>query len=130
MPGHLDHIRLKNLCFWGRHGHFPGETDLGNRFEVDVELELDVSQAAELDRIDLTVDLTAAYDIVRRHVEGEPCQLLETLTGRIIADLVKLDKVELARVRVRKLMPPFAGATQGVMEVEMTRRAASKSDAP
>ena len=123
MPEKTDRIRLNSLLFWGRHGHFASEHELGNRFEVDVELEVDIARAAQLDRIDLTVDLTVVYETVRRHVEGETCRLIETLAGRILRDLVKLDKVKAATVRLRKLSPPFPGAVQGVMEVEMSRRA-------
>ena len=123
MPEKADRIRLNNLLFWGRHGHFPSEHELGNRFEVDVELEVDATRAAQLDRIDLTVDLTPVYETVRRHVEGKPCRLIETLAGRILGDLVKLDKVKAVTVKLRKLSPPFPGAVQGVMEVEMSRRA-------
>jgi dihydroneopterin aldolase len=123
MADQNDCLRLQNLLFWGRHGHFPSEQELGNRFEVDVELRLDVSRAAELDRIDLTVDLTQVYEIIRRHVEGKPCRLIETLATRIIEELIKLDKVEAATLRLRKLAAPFPGAVQGIMEIEMTRAA-------
>jgi len=127
MPEKADRIRLNNLLFWGRHGHFPSEHELGNRFEVDVELEVDTARAAQLDRIDLTVDLTAVYETIRRHVEGKPCRLIETLAGRMLGDLIKLDKVKAARVKLRKLSPPFPGAVQGVMEVEISRRAKAGS---
>ena len=130
MDDDRDHIRLNSLRFWGRHGHFPNEQDLGNRFEVDVDIELDANPAAELDRIDLTVDLSRVYDIVRRHVEGEPCQLLEALAGRIAAEVITLEKVEAVTLRVRKLMPPFPGSVQGVMEVEIRREAERDSGEP
>ncbi|HEX7345011.1 MAG TPA: dihydroneopterin aldolase [bacterium] len=127
MPEKADRIRLNNLLFWGRHGCFPSEQELGNRFEVDVELQVDAARAARLDRIDLTVDLSLVYDAVRRHVEGKPCRLIETLAYRILGDLLKLDKVKAATVRLRKLSPPFSGAIQGVMEVELTRPAKAAS---
>jgi dihydroneopterin aldolase len=123
MNEHSDHIRLKSLRFWGRHGHLPFERELGNRFEVDVDLQLDVTRAAEVDRIDLSVDLAQVYEIVRSLMEGEPCELLETLAWRLADQLSHLDKVELATVWVRKLNPPLINATEGFMEVEVTRRA-------
>lgn len=121
MPDYSDHIRLQGLIFWGRHGHLPFERELGNRFEVDLDLALDVSRAAEVDRIDMTVDLAQVWEIVRQEMEGEPCQLLETLADRIARHLAGMDKVGSAKVRVRKMFPPLAGATQGIMEVEVTR---------
>jgi dihydroneopterin aldolase len=121
MPPHSDHVRLSGLIFWGRHGHLPFERELGNRFEVDVDLVLDISRAAEVDRIDLTVDLAQVWEAVRSEMEGEPCHLLETLADRIARHLARMDKVGSATVRVRKMFPPLAGATQGIMEVEVTR---------
>jgi dihydroneopterin aldolase len=118
-----DHIRLKDLRFWGRHGHLPSERELGNRFEVDVDLQLDVTRAAEVDRIDLTVDLAQVYEMIRSLLEGKPCELLETLAWRLADQLSRLDKVEAATVWVRKLNPPLSGAIDGFMEVEVTRRA-------
>jgi len=118
MPAHL---RLNNLCFWGQHGHNLCEQELGNRFEVDVDLSVDVASAAELDRIDLTVDLTQVYDVVRQHVQGKSFRLIETLAQQIVQDLVQFPGVLQATVRLRKVFPPFPGATQGAMEVEITR---------
>ncbi|RJP78670.1 MAG: dihydroneopterin aldolase [Candidatus Zixiibacteriota bacterium] len=116
-----DYVRLKDLRFWGRHGHLPFEKELGNRFEVDVDLQMDASQVIQTDHLHDTVDLARVYDLVRARVEGEPCQLLETLAGRIAGDLAGLDHVAAATVRVRKMFPPLEGNTQGVMEVEVTR---------
>jgi dihydroneopterin aldolase len=121
MPEYSDHIRLTGLLFWGRHGHLPYERELGHRFEVDVDLTLDVSRAAEVDRIDMTVDLARVWEVVRSEMQGAPCQLLETLADRMARHLAAMDKVGSATIRVRKLFPPLIESVQGVMEVEVTR---------
>ena len=116
-PGHL---RLKNLSFWGRHGHLPAEKDLGNRFEVDVDLQLDLSKAIKSDSLDDTVDLKQVYEIARKHVEGEPCALIETVASQIAAEIAALCDVQSVTVRLRKMNPPLRGAVQGIMEAEIT----------
>jgi dihydroneopterin aldolase len=111
-------LRLKNLVFWGRHGHHAFERESGNRFEVDVELNL--SNIGATDALESTVDLDFVYTVVRRFVEGDPCILIETLAHLIASELVKLEKVQSCTARVRKTFPPLEGATSGVMEAEIT----------
>ena len=40
-------IRLHNMMFYGYHGVSKAERETGRRFEVDCELDLDVSAAAQ-----------------------------------------------------------------------------------
>lgn len=115
------HLRLKQLVFWGRHGYLPFERDAGNRFEVDVDLETDLSAVIRSDRIEDTADLAAVYEIVRRHVEGEPCALIETLADRIAVELAQSLNVKAVTVSVRKMFPPLPGAVGGITEAEVSR---------
>ncbi|MFH1863270.1 MAG: dihydroneopterin aldolase [bacterium] len=120
-PPRSDHIRLLNLSFWGRHGHFAEERARGGRFEVDADLRCELSAAIQTDRLSSTVDVQQVYEIIRRRVEEETYHLLETLAQSIALDLLQFRGVLEVTVRVRKVTPPLAGATQGVMEVEVTR---------
>lgn len=115
----LDRILMEGMAFFGRHGVFPAERELGARFTVDVELAADLSEAASSDRLDRTVDYSRAYDLVREVVEGEPCHLLEAVAGRIADRLLALERVDSARVRVSK-RPPLAGEFERV-SVEIVR---------
>ena len=46
-----DLVRLNKMVFHGYHGYWEEERQVGQRFEVDVELEVDVAQAAHSDHI-------------------------------------------------------------------------------
>ncbi len=115
------HLRLKGLLFWGRHGHLPFEKETGNRFKVDVDLEVDLSEAVHSDRLEDTVDLAQVCEVVRRLMEGESCTLIETLAHRIAEELVRGFPVKSVTVMVRKTTPPLPGAVGGVSEAEVTR---------
>ena len=110
---------MEGMAFFGRHGVFPAERELGARFTVDVELYGDLSEAAASDRLDLTIDYAQAYDLVKKVVEGEPCHLLEAVAQRIAARLLELPRVERATVRVQK-RPPLEGEFRS-FGVELTR---------
>lgn len=99
---------MEGMAFFGRHGVFPAERELGARFTVDVELEADLAPAGASDRLEDTVNYARAYDLVREVVEGESCHLLEAVAERIAGRLLELPRVERATVRVHK-KPPLEG---------------------
>lgn len=115
----MDRIHLEGLAFFGRHGVFPAERELGSRFVVDVTLEADLSTAGRSDHLEDTVDYAHAYEVVREVVEGEPCHLVEAVAERIAGRLLALERIERVTVRVRK-RPPLPGEF-GSFGVEVTR---------
>ena len=115
----VDRILMDGMAFFGRHGVFPAERELGARFSVDVELEGDLRGPGNSDRLEDTIDYARAYDVVREVVEGEPCHLLEAVAQRIADRLLKIPGVTRATIRVRK-KPPLPGEFRSVA-VEITR---------
>jgi 7,8-dihydroneopterin aldolase/epimerase/oxygenase len=117
-----DEIQLTGLVFFGRHGVNPEETELGQRFGVDVTLRLDLSPSARTDNLDDTVSYSAIYKLVRAEVEGEPSKLLEHLAGRLLtAVLGHSSRIGSARVKVTKLHPPLKGLAAGEVAAVMER---------
>jgi dihydroneopterin aldolase len=110
---------MQGMAFFGRHGVFAAERELGARFTIDVELEGDLRGAGASDRLEDTIDYAAAYDLVREVVEGEPCHLLEAVAERIARRVLTLPRVQRTTVRVHK-RPPLPGEFRSVA-VEITR---------
>ena len=110
---------MEGMAFFGRHGVFPAERELGARFTVDVELEADLSRPGLTDHLEDTVNYARAYEMVREVVEGEPCHLLEAVAERIAQRMLTLDRVARATVRVHK-RPPLEGEFRS-FGVELTR---------
>lgn len=117
-----DLLRLTNMTFHACHGLLPEEARLTQRFEVDVELRLDLRAAGERDDPSLTVDYTAVYDLVAQVVKGgRRYGLVEALAEAVAAALgERFDALASARVRVRKPNPPIDGHFDG-LEVEIER---------
>ncbi|MBJ7454554.1 MAG: dihydroneopterin aldolase [Thermoleophilia bacterium] len=91
-------VTLTGLEVFGRHGVYAPETELGQRFVVDLEITLSHSEASRSDALDATVDYATLADDVAAIVGGPPVALLERLAG-MIADRA-LAEPHAAEVRV------------------------------
>ncbi|MCL6479766.1 MAG: dihydroneopterin aldolase [Peptococcaceae bacterium] len=112
---------MKGMRFFGRHGVLPQERDLGQIFEVDVELMVDLKPAAEKDDLELSVSYADVYGAVEEIVTGESVKLLETLAERISARVLRrYGLVQSVRVVVKKPAAPIQGAFE-YMAVDVLR---------
>lgn len=111
----MDKIMLNQMHFYGYHGLFPEERKLGQRFDVDVELFLDLSKAGSSDNMYDSVHYGEAYDTVKDIVEGEAKNLIEAVAETIASKLLlQFDKLKACRIRVIKPNPPIAGHYESV----------------
>ena len=117
-----DRLRLMNLIFHAYHGLLPEEERLGQRFEVDVELLLDLAAAARADEPQLTVDYTDALALVEQIVTQRRFGLVEALAEALAEGIrQRFSTLEGVIIRVRKPNPPVATTFDG-LEVEIERR--------
>ena len=116
-----DVVELRGLRVLGRHGCLPEEQARDQPFEVDIDLELDLTAAGASDDLADTLDYGAAADVVARLVATEPSALLERVATMIADALLADARVRAVTVAVRKLRPPVPVdlATAGV---RITRR--------
>jgi dihydroneopterin aldolase len=117
-------IHLKNMAFYGYHGHHPGETAQGQKFLVDLVLTVDIGPAAASDRLPDTVDYSRVHDICRKIVEKERVKLLETLCQRIMdAIMLKFERVSKIEIIIKKPGAPIRGVLDYVaVEASLERR--------
>ena len=95
-------IELRGLVVFGHHGYLEEERRLGQRFLVDLWVDVR-GDATESDRIEDTVDYRRLAALVRDVFGGEERLLLEGLAGSIADGIVgRFSAVEWVRVRVRK----------------------------
>lgn len=122
-----DRMQLHRIELFGRHGVFEEERRLGQRWIVDLDLQIDLRTAGESDQLEHSINYAEIYNTVKQIVEEESYQLVEALTERI-ADVL-LEQYALiseVTVRVTKPNPPFDIHFQGVT-IEMTRVRAESS---
>lgn len=121
-------IRLHNMTFYGFHGVSKAERETGRRFEVDCEIDVDITQAAKTDKLTDTVNYTAVYEMVEVIVQQNKFNLLETVAARIARCILDSFSVRRVIVRVRKKIPPIPGNLDHI-EVEFDT-AVDLPDAP
>jgi dihydroneopterin aldolase len=101
-----DRIELRGLRVLGVHGALPEEELRAQPFEIDLDVEVDLSRAGVSDVLADTVDYGAVAQIAADVVEHERHALLERLAQRI-ADEIRTDsRVRSVTVVIRKLRPP------------------------
>lgn len=113
-------IRLHNMTFYGFHGVSAAERQTGRRFEVDVELSIDLNKAAQTDKLKDTINYTEVYNTVQELVMQNKFALLETIAIRLADEIIKKFRPKDVTVRVRKKIPPIPGNLDDI-EVEVKR---------
>ena len=98
-----DRVVLAGMVFQARHGVHEWEKVEAQRFEVDVELILDVQPAALEDDLARTIDYGAIYEVTRQVVESTTFNLIESLAEAIAHEILGGSQaVNEVVVRVRK----------------------------
>ena len=117
-----DRIVIDGLEVWAHHGVLPHERELGQRFVLDVALELDLAPAGASDALADTVDYGALAEAIHDRVAGERHDLLERVAEQV-ADLALEDqRVRAVEVTVRKPAAPLTVVAREVrVEVRRSR---------
>lgn len=101
-----DRITLKGISAKGYHGVLDFEKHDGQTFVVDVEMDVDLSQAGTSDELADTVNYAEVAGDVVALVEGESLDLIEALADRIAAKVLTRPLVESVVVTVHKPQAP------------------------
>ncbi len=109
------------MVFYGYHGVAEQEKILGGKFEVDVELEFDMTRAIRSDHLPDTISYEDIYHLVEKVVTESKFYLLEALAGHILKTIFLKYPVNVVTVRIRKPNAPVKGVLDTV-EVEITRQ--------
>ncbi|HKI78709.1 MAG TPA: dihydroneopterin aldolase [Ignavibacteriaceae bacterium] len=114
-------IRIKNATFYGYHGVLSEEQAVGGKFEADVDIYTNFTEAAQKDSLKQTIDYQEVYAFMYKLALEKKYYLIEALANTIADELVKkYSQIEKIAVRVRKHNPPMGGVVDSV-EVEVVK---------
>jgi dihydroneopterin aldolase len=102
-----DRVVLTGLRVHGRHGVQPAEREQGQDFVVDLTAWLDLGTASESDQLTDTLDYGELARRAAEIVGGPPCDLIETVAGRIADDVMADERVHAVEVTIHKPRAPI-----------------------
>lgn len=103
------------MQFYGFHGLLPEENKLGQRFNVDAELHLDLRKPGQTDHMEDSIDYSLVYEVIKKIVEGETKNLIESVAESIAKNLLaSFDLLHACSIRVVKPDPPIVGHYESV----------------
>ncbi|MEA5578821.1 dihydroneopterin aldolase [Anabaena sp. UHCC 0451] len=117
----MDYIHLTGIRCYGYIGYLPEEKVLGQWFEIDLKLWMDLCKAAETDAIEDTLDYRTVINLVQNLVKTSKFDLLEKLAGAIADAILKqhdiVTQVQVIVIKPSAPIPDF----NGKISIEITR---------
>ncbi|MBD2357935.1 dihydroneopterin aldolase [Tolypothrix sp. FACHB-123] len=117
----MDCIYLTGIRGYGYTGFLAEEQVLGQWFEADVKLWLDLSAAASTDAIADTVDYRHVIGLVQNLIKTYSCALVEklasTIADAILQECDRVTQVQVTLIKPAAPIPDFSGK----IHIELTR---------
>ncbi len=116
-------IRIRKATFYGYHGVRSEEQSVGGKFEADVDIYTNFTEAAENDSLTKTIDYHKVYSFMYHLALEQKYYLIEALANKIADELLKkFERIDKVVVKIRKNNPPLGGVVDCVeVEVEKER---------
>lgn len=99
----MDCIHLTQIRGYGYTGALPEEQVLGQWFEVDLTLWIDLEKAGDSDRLSDTLNYCDVIEVTRKLINTSRFNLLEKLASAIAQSVLQFNQV--AQVQVRLIKP-------------------------
>ena len=116
-----DRILVRNLVVHAYHGVLDEERRLGQRFEVDIDVRLDLREAAARDDVEATLSYVDLVGIAEEVSHGRAFRLIEALADEIARTILERhDLADTVTVAIRKPAAPIAAVFDWV-GIEVTR---------
>lgn len=116
----MDSIEITKISSYGYTGVLPEERVLGQWFEVDLTLWLDLSSAGTSDDLADTFDYRQAIALVQHIIKTAKFALIEKLAETIADNILALASTSKVRVKISKLAPPIPDFG-GKITIDITR---------
>ncbi len=117
----MDYIHLTGIRCYGYIGYLPEEKVLGQWFEVDLKISVDLAKAAETDAIEDTLDYRSVISSVQNLVKTSKFDLLERTAGAIADTILKnsdlATQVQVILIKPAAPIPDF----DGNIRIDITR---------
>jgi dihydroneopterin aldolase len=118
-----DTIFITGVVIHARHGVMEHETEVGQRFVIDLELSVDLSESSHTDRLADTVSYSNVVATATAAFKNTNYKLLERAAGAVAdAILSSFQRISAVEVTVHKPHAPIAAIFDDVGVVLMRTR--------
>jgi len=104
----LHRLTIRSAEFYAYHGVKAEEQALGGKYQVDLDLYYDATQAVINDDVNYAINYEEAMFCIEEVIAGDSYNLIETISNEICNLLMeKFQLLQKATVRVRKMNAPI-----------------------
>lgn len=101
------YIYLEQICFYSYHGVAEQERIVGNNYEINLRLAVDIEKPMLTDNVEHTVNYASVYGVLSQEM-AIPSRLLEHVCGRIIERLFEdFPSINGIDIKLSKKNPPM-----------------------
>ena len=117
----MDKIKIEKLTVFGKHGVYPEENVLGQKFEVSLVLYTDTRNAGITDDLECSINYGDVCQYVKQFFEENTFQLIERVAEQLAENLLlRYDLLQKVDVKVEKPWAPILIPVENV-GVEISR---------
>lgn len=109
-------IKILGIETYGKHGVKEIEHLKSQKFIVDISYKVDISNAMQSDSINDTVSYSTIQKKVIQIIEGEHCDLIETLVKKLSCAILSLDeRIISVKITLHKPQAPLSNPFSDVI---------------
>ena len=117
----MDKIKIDKLTVFGKHGVYPEENVLGQKFEVSLVLYTDTRKAGLTDNLECSINYGDVCHYVKQFFEENTFQLIERVAEKLAEELLlRYDLLQKVDVKIEKPWAPILLPVENV-GVEISR---------
>ena len=117
----MDKIKIEKLTVFGKHGVYPEENVLGQKFQVSLILYTDTRKAGLTDDLECSINYGDVCQYVKQFFEENTFQLIERVAEQLAENLLlRYDLLQKVDVKVEKPWAPILIPVENV-GVEISR---------
>ena len=103
----MDIIQLTGIRCYGYTGYLAEEQFLGQWFEVDLQMHLDLAAAGKSDQIEDTLDYRSVINEVKEIVSTQKFALVEKLAETLVQAVLRHSLVQKVDIKLHKVAAPI-----------------------
>ena len=103
----MDRISIKDLEVYAKHGVFPEENALGQKFLINADIYMDLWTAGHRDEIGHSVHYGEVCEYITEYMTTHTVKLIETVAENIAAGILEMKNVKMVSVEVKKPWAPI-----------------------